>query len=72
MSFLLGALGAAAGPLLKQAGGYLLNKVASPVLSRISSYFTNALGGDSKAQSLGRSVMDRMYATGVDAAYGGM
>jgi hypothetical protein len=68
----MGALGAMGSSLLKSAGGYLLNKVASPLASRISSYFTNALGGDEKAGTLGRSVMDRMYSTGVNAAYGGI
>jgi len=71
MSF-LSALGSAASPLLKSGGGYLLNKVASPMLSRISSYFASALGGGEKGSALGRTIMDRLYDTGVNQVYGGL
>jgi hypothetical protein len=72
MSFLAGALGNLGSRLLQAGGGYLLNKVASPVLSRVGSFFTNLFGGDQKAKSLGRGVMDRMFDTGLNAAMGGV
>jgi hypothetical protein len=68
-SFLASALGAAATPLLKSAGGYLLDK-ASGLMKGLGSYFTGAFGGDKNP--VGRTVADRLYNHGINAAFDGV
>jgi hypothetical protein len=68
-SFLASALGAAATPLLKEAGGYLLDK-GSSLIKGIGSYFTSAFGGPKG--TIGKTVMDRMYDHGVNASMDGI
>ena len=69
MSGFMAALGGLGGGLLKKAGGWLLGK-AQPLLSKIGSHFSNAFGVAKNV--LGRSAMDRLYDTGVNAAIGGI
>lgn len=70
MSFLLNALGNLGRKFLGGASSFL-GRVASPVLSRVSGFFSNMLGGDQK-QGLGRTAMDTLVGKGINATMDGV
>ena len=67
MSFLLSALGSLGSALLPKASSFL-GSMAAPFSSKIASHFTKKFEGG----GIGRTVMDGLYNTGVNAAYDGV